>query len=747
MEPTEEAAPLNMLQRDPNTKSQASARLLTFLSKSNAPPQMTIEFKNMSAKVAKMPGSKETKVILNNVTGRIEPGQLVALMGPSGAGKSTLLNVLGSRFTGEYSGDVYINNEARSKRFKKHIGYVLQNDTLLPNLTVKETLMITAMLRLPNTISKKEKEQRVDDIISVMGLNTCEHTLVQNASGGESKRVSIANELLINPSILFLDEPTSGLDSTSAYSILTTLQELCRQGRTVICAIHQPSSQMFMKFDRLLLLASANVIYFGSAAEVIPYFETTGYKCPIHYNPADFILELVTDNFASEDEQLKDKEKIKHALIAAWKTYTKETNSHLYHAPDIQQNEPPLEHAQNGQTSNGHTSTEMDEVDLNSPVNATKPPVVQKKQLASLPSPDIQQNEPPLEHAQNGHTSNGHTSTEMDEVDLNSPVNATKPPVKHKLNSSSTDADVDETDIKIDTKTSTETTDKKRWKTTWWEQFKVLYMRAFKHRRGHLWSWMRVIEIFGIAGLGGLVWFRIDHTEPNINDYMAASFYISGTTMFNVMFRGVIHFPVERAVIKKERQSGAYRLSAYFVSKVMAEFPVDICLPLIALSVFYWLAGMADDFVTYLWYLVTNAIALLAANSFGIMCGASVSDFDKAITLLAVLGLFMMTLGGFMVKDRAIPEWIRWLKYLSFMRYGYLGLVMVCLSFATFECSEPSSYVECDTMDVIDGNTVLVTFGINETYWMSMVLLFALMMVFFLIGYVFLRRNTATPGG
>jgi len=693
MEPTEEAAPLNMLQRDPNTKSQASARLLTFLSKSNAPPQMTIEFKNMSAKVAKMPGSKETKVILNNVTGRIEPGQLVALMGPSGAGKSTLLNVLGSRFTGEYSGDVYINNEARSKRFKKHIGYVLQNDTLLPNLTVKETLMITAMLRLPNTISKKEKEQRVDDIISVMGLNTCEHTLVQNASGGESKRVSIANELLINPSILFLDEPTSGLDSTSAYSILTTLQELCRQGRTVICAIHQPSSQMFMKFDRLLLLASANVIYFGSAAEVIPYFETTGYKCPIHYNPADFILELVTDNFASEDEQLKDKEKIKHALIAAWKTYTKETNSHLYHAPDIQQNEPPLE------------------------------------------------------HAQNGHTSNGHTSTEMDEVDLNSPVNATKPPVKHKLNSSSTDADVDETDIKIDTKTSTETTDKKRWKTTWWEQFKVLYMRAFKHRRGHLWSWMRVIEIFGIAGLGGLVWFRIDHTEPNINDYMAASFYISGTTMFNVMFRGVIHFPVERAVIKKERQSGAYRLSAYFVSKVMAEFPVDICLPLIALSVFYWLAGMADDFVTYLWYLVTNAIALLAANSFGIMCGASVSDFDKAITLLAVLGLFMMTLGGFMVKDRAIPEWIRWLKYLSFMRYGYLGLVMVCLSFATFECSEPSSYVECDTMDVIDGNTVLVTFGINETYWMSMVLLFALMMVFFLIGYVFLRRNTATPGG
>merc|ERR1719242_2535405 len=288
-----------------------------------------IEFKNMSASVPTMPGSKEIKTILNNVSGCIEPGQLVALMGPSGAGKSTLLNVLGTRFQGEWSGKVLINNQPRSKRFKKHIGYVLQHDFLLPNLTVKETLLITANLRLPNTLSNNEKEQRVDDIISVMGLSKCENTLVQLVSGGESKRVSIANELLINPSILFLDEPTSGLDSTSAFSILTTLQELCRQGRTVICAIHQPSSQMFMKFDKLLLLASANLIYFGSAAESTEYFESVGYQCPIRYNPADFILELVTDNFASEDESLQDKERIKNDLITSWARYVKR-NGHVY---------------------------------------------------------------------------------------------------------------------------------------------------------------------------------------------------------------------------------------------------------------------------------------------------------------------------------------------------------------------------------------------------------------------------------
>eukprot|EP01083_Nonionella_stella_P007132 20604_1 len=630
----EEVSPLNSVKSQSSIRSQASIRLLNFLSMSNAPPAMTIEFINMNASVPKTPGSKEFKTIINNISGRIEPGQLVALMGPSGAGKSTLLNVLGSRFIGECSGDVFINNQPRSKRFKKHIGYVLQHDYLLPNLTVKETLCITANLRLSNALTQTEKLQRVDDIISVMGLTTCQHTLVQSVSGGESKRVSIANELLINPSILFLDEPTSGLDSTSAFSILTTLQELCRQGRTVICAIHQPSSQMFQKFDILMLLASANVIYFGNAMNVTDYFESRGYKCPIHYNPADFILELVTDNFCSEDESLQDKEKVKNQLIASWKTYTKQDN---------------------GVGIRDHQTTNID-----------------------------------------------------NEEDVTS-----------------------------------------RWNSSWFEQFKILYIRAFKHRRGHLWSWIRLIEIGCISMLGGLVWFRIDHVEANIQDYMAASFFIAIFLMFSVMYRGVVHFPLEKEVIKKERQSGAYRLSAYYLSKIVAEFPVDICFPILAMTIFYWLVGMADDVATYLWFLATTCLALLASNAFGVMCGCSVSTFDYALTLLVVFGMFMMALSGFMIKDRAIPEWIRWIKYVSFMRYGYLGGVMVLLNHVTFECAVLSVYQDCvdaDSSGYIKGDAILDEFQVTEPYWLSMVLLSGLSLSWFTIAYVFLRKGTATNG-
>ena len=104
----------------------------------------------------------------------------------------------------------------------------------------------------------------------------------------------------------------------------------------------------------------------------------------------------------------------------------------------------------------------------------------------------------------------------------------------------------------------------------------------------------------------------------------------------------------------------------------------------------------------------------------------------------------MMALSGFMIKDRAIPQWIRWVKYFSFMRYGYLGGIMVVLTYTNFDCGDPSAYIECDTNDIISGNSVLQDFGVNESYWLCIVLLFSLSAGWFLIAYSFLRKNTAT---
>ncbi|KAI3688583.1 hypothetical protein L2E82_46253 [Cichorium intybus] len=157
------------------------------------------------------------KQILKGVTGMVLPGELLAMLGPSGCGKTMLLTALGGRLGGELGGTVTYNGKQFSSIMKRNIGFITQDDVLYPHLTVTETLMFTALLRLPS---------------------------------GERKRVSIGQEMLINPSLLFLDEQISRLDSTIAERIVSTLWDLARGGRTVVMTIHQPSSRLFYMFHK-----------------------------------------------------------------------------------------------------------------------------------------------------------------------------------------------------------------------------------------------------------------------------------------------------------------------------------------------------------------------------------------------------------------------------------------------------------------------------------------------------------------
>ena len=176
-------------------------------------PQITITFHNLS-KVISVPGkmvdpkSKEKVVqrtLLDNISGQIHPGQLVALMGPSGCGKTTLLNVLAGRTLKGVAGDIWINNQRYEKSMKHKLAYVLQQDVFFDNLTVKQQLRYTALLRLPKTLTRQDKFLQVEDIIEQLRLQTCANTPIMLISGGEKKRVNIATELLNNPSVIFLD--------------------------------------------------------------------------------------------------------------------------------------------------------------------------------------------------------------------------------------------------------------------------------------------------------------------------------------------------------------------------------------------------------------------------------------------------------------------------------------------------------------------------------------------------------------
>ncbi|XP_040967544.1 ABC transporter G family member 22 isoform X2 [Gossypium hirsutum] len=246
--------------------------------------------------------SSEERDILNGISGDVSPGEVVALMGPSGSGKTTLLNILGGRLThSAVAGSVTYNDQPYSKFLKSRIGFVTQDDVLFPHLTVKETLTYAALLRLPMTLTKQQKEKRALDVIYELGLDRCQDTMiggsfVRGVSGGERKRVCIGNEIIINPSLLFLDEPTSGLDSTTALRTVQTLQDIAEAGKTVLTTIHQPSSRLFHKFDKLIVLGKGSLLYFGKASEATDYFSTIGCSPLIAMNPAEFLLDLANGN-------------------------------------------------------------------------------------------------------------------------------------------------------------------------------------------------------------------------------------------------------------------------------------------------------------------------------------------------------------------------------------------------------------------------------------------------------------------
>ncbi|KAK6931439.1 ABC transporter-like, ATP-binding domain [Dillenia turbinata] len=553
------------------------------------------------------------RTVLNGVSGIVRPGELLAMLGPSGSGKTTLLTALAGRLPGKISGSITYNGQPFTSSMKRKTGLVTQDDVLYPHLTVLETLTYAALLRLPDKLTREEKVEQAELIIMELGLTRCRNSVVggplfRGISGGERKRVSIGQEMLVNPSLLLLDEPTSGLDSTTTQRIVATLRTLARGGRTVVTTIHQPSSRLYRMFDKVVVLSDGCPIYSGKAGRVMDYFGSVGYVPGFNFvNPADFLLDLANGV-----------------------------------APDRKQDYQNEFHGQ------------LDHEDQNS----TKQSLISsyKKHLHPLLKAEIRRN------TLCPNSISGPTASRGSE---------------------------------------------RQWTTSWWVQFKVLLRRGLQERKHESFSGLRIFQVMSVSFLSGLLWWHSD--TSHIQDQVGLLFFFSIFWGFFPLFSAIFTFPQERPMLIRERSSGMYRLSSYYFARMAGDLPMELVLPTIFITVTYWMGGLKPSLTTFLLTLLIMLFNVLVSQGLGLALGAILMDVKQATTLSSVTMLVFLLAGGYYIQH--IPQFIAWLKYISFSHYCYKLLVEV--QYSENEVYDCGRVVQCRVMD-FPGISVL---GLGHVGW------------------------------
>ncbi|XP_042415346.1 ABC transporter G family member 10-like [Zingiber officinale] len=238
--------------------------------------------------------STSSRSVLKNVSCEALPGELTAVVGPSGSGKTSLLAVLaGLIHPSRVSGQVLVDGRPMEvSRFCRVSGYVAQEDTLFPLLTVEETLAYSARLRLRATT--REAAAHVQELIKELGLDHVAGSRVSGVSGGERRRVSIGAQLVHDPAVLFLDEPTTGLDSAAALHIVKLLRSMAVvQGKMVVTTLHQPGFRILELLHRLLLIHGGSVRHQGPISLLESRLKHSGHCIPPHVNALEFAMDAL----------------------------------------------------------------------------------------------------------------------------------------------------------------------------------------------------------------------------------------------------------------------------------------------------------------------------------------------------------------------------------------------------------------------------------------------------------------------
>jgi len=208
-----------------------------------------------------------------------------------------------------------------------------------------------------------------------------------------------------------------------------------------------------------------------------------------------------------------------------------------------------------------------------------------------------------------------------------------------------------------------------KYNTSWGLQYRTLVHRSMKNSRSAIFTPINLIKSFALGLLSGLLWFQMTYTESRVFDLSSYFFFTMTFWVFDAMFQSFLCFPAERAVVLKERSSGSYRLSAYFMGKTTSEMPARLVLPMIYMTVSFWMAGVSKQFSMFIATTFISLLSVMAGEAIGLVIGATIYDMDKGMTFMTVISLLLMLVGGFFVEN--VPSFLKWAKFLSPFKYSF----------------------------------------------------------------------------
>ena len=701
--------------------------------------------------------------LLHGVSGVVRPGEFCAILGGSGAGKTTLLNAIAGRSVLPPSqGSVTFNGRTRTHATRRLIGYVMQDDVFFSNLTVEQTLRFTASIRLPRTMTREEKRRRVDEVLRFLNLYKARNTIIgdqqfnKGISGGERKRTNIAETLLTNPSLLLLDEPTSGLDSTTALSVVRLLKDLAlSEGRTVVATVHQPSSVMWSEFDKVLLLAEGSTVYFGPASEATAYFERQGFRLPYGYNPADYLLDLLVSGVESGGRMTEER----------WRS-----------VPERVRREARRMFGKGGASESLDVSEEDDEKSASVDSELTASMVLRAawrlneaemmaaeraayesraREYSTIARAAAASNRDRARAAE-GERAGG----EADRGAANGlrgvfrSFSRLKPTEGvnggdgiAEPHDAENDGDDDEDEVG-------EQYTQHKYAVSWYEQFRALALRAIQQRAGVIFTFLTLTQTLALSLLVLLIWLNSPNNEKGIYQRLGLAFFSGIFWSFFALFNSITSFPSEKAVLAKDRSAGSYMLSAYFLAKTSIESPLELIYPYMYAIMVYFAANLQRTASAFFLFLVLLSLLTLVAQSMGYWISSMVMEFKQAQVIASLWMLGSMLVAGFYIPESEIPVWLRWIRYVSFVFYGYVGLIINEFQGTTYQCASGgstssdtrgASFPSCNESppkpitpsEIYNAYSVNTTFGVGGSIGMLVMFLIVLrLLAYFTLKYI-----------